>query len=103
DSPEYFIVQGFALHDELKELAAANLSNYDVLRTATVIPAQYLGILSKTGTIETGKEADLLLLDRNPLKDINNTRSISGVMIDGKWFDAAALAKMREEVKLLGK
>ena len=103
DSPEYFIMQGFALHDELKELAAAGLTNYEVLQTATVIPARYLGLSSSTGTIEKGKEADLLLLDKNPLTDINNTRIISGVMENGKWYDAATLGRLRSEAAALGK
>ncbi len=94
DSPEWFLVQGFSVHKELEALQNAGLSNYDALLTATVNPASYLGIINRTGTIEAGKEADLVLLDKNPLEDITNTKSISGVFSNGKWYYKAGLQKM---------
>lgn len=102
DSPEFFLVQGFSLHDELEMFVKAGLSSFAALQTATVNPATYLGVNNRKGTIETGKEAHLLLLDKNPLEDIRNTRSINTVFKQGKMFGKKALLQMLEEAKVLG-
>jgi imidazolonepropionase-like amidohydrolase len=91
DSPEWFLVQGFAIHDELESFVKAGLSPFAALQTATVYPATHLGIIDRTGTIEKGKEADLLLLDKNPLEDIRHTQMISGVLAGGKFYDRQAI------------
>jgi hypothetical protein len=99
DSPEWFLVQGIALHDELATFVSAGLSPFAALETATVNPAKYLGIDHRTGTIVAGKEADLILLEKNPLVDIANTKAISGVMTDGEWIDAASIDKIKAEAR----
>lgn len=81
------VVTGFALHDELKLLGAAGLTNFEVLAAATRRPAEWLEIDDMVGTIEEGKAADLLLLNANPLEDIANTKDISGVFVNGTWLD----------------
>jgi imidazolonepropionase-like amidohydrolase len=86
DAPLPFLVPGFSLHDELEYMVDLGLSSYDALRTSTYNPAEYMGRLEEAGTIEPGKHADMVLLDANPLVDIADTRSISGVMAHGKWF-----------------
>jgi imidazolonepropionase-like amidohydrolase len=104
DAPEYFIVAGFAIHDELKTMVDAGLSPYAALQTATINPATFLGMINRTGTIEVGKEGDLVLLEKNPLDDINNTRSIIGVSSGSTWLDANQVKKLLEETKdILGK
>jgi hypothetical protein len=97
DSPEWFLVQGIGLHDELATFVSAGLTNYAALQTATVNPARYLEIDQRTGTIEPGKEADLILLDRNPLENISNTKSILGVMTNGQWFEGNDLTAFKME------
>ncbi|MCC6282527.1 MAG: amidohydrolase family protein [Saprospiraceae bacterium] len=94
DSPEWFLTQGFSIHDELETFVQAGLSPFGALQTATVNTAAYLGVSAKKGTVETGKQADLLLLDKNPLDDIRNSRSISGVWIAGKYIDRKGIDKM---------
>ncbi|MEP7372644.1 MAG: amidohydrolase family protein [Chitinophagaceae bacterium] len=103
DSPEFFLVQGFSLHDELDMFVQSGLSNFAALQTATVNPAKYLRIDCRKGTIETGKEADLLLLDNNPLEDIHNTRSIIGVFRGKNWYDYKAVQQMLDDARSLGK
>lgn len=100
DSPEWFLVQGFAVHDELETFVRSGLTAYAALQTATINPAVYLGIDKRTGTIEKGKQADLLLLDANPLEDIRNTRKIAGVFNNGKWYDKQTIGQMLEEGKV---
>lgn len=102
DAPEFFVVAGFSIHDELITLVEAGLTPFAALQTATVNPARYLEISHRTGTLEVGKEADLLLLDKNPLEDIRNTKRIVGVLNQSKYFDAKALEKLLAEATSLG-
>jgi hypothetical protein len=101
DSPEWFLVTGFSIHDEISMFVTTGLTPYAALQTATVNSATYMGL--NKGTVEKGKIADLLLLDKNPLEDIRNTRSINGVMKGGKWYDKNDVTRLLEEAKVLGK
>lgn len=81
------VVAGFAMHDELELLVKAGLTTQEALNSATLLAAQWLGIDKQIGSIEAGKFADLILLDKNPLSDIRNTRKIAAVFVNGKWLD----------------
>src|SRR5262249_16645638 len=70
---------GFSLHDELGLLVESGLPPMAALQAATRNAAQFMGRLDSQGTVEAGKTADLVLLDKDPLADIRNTRSIQGV------------------------
>jgi cytosine/adenosine deaminase-related metal-dependent hydrolase len=82
---------GFAIHRELELYARAGISNADVLKIATLGAAQVLGVDGETGSITTGKAADLVLLDGNPLDDISAVRRAVLVMKAGVMFNPAAL------------
>ena len=90
DAPQVFNVPGFSLHDELQLLVDAGLSPHAALATGTSAVARFLG--SNTGIVAVGRDADLLLLDANPLEDISNTRRIHGVMLRGQWYSARDLS-----------
>ena len=94
DTPTATMVPGFSLHDELKALVDAGLTPYEALLTATVNPASFLGRLRDTGTIEPGKIADCVLLTRNPLEQISNTRSITAVAVGGRWISSREIQRM---------
>jgi imidazolonepropionase-like amidohydrolase len=85
---------GFSLHDELALLVEAGLSPMEALQASTKEAARFMGQLDGRGTIEAGKIADLVLLDRDPLKDIHNSRSILAVVLGGKLMPRAALDAM---------
>lgn len=87
------VVAGFALHDELELLVQAGLTPEEALISATRLPAAWLGIDGKIGTVEENKLADLVLLDENPLTDIKNTRKIAAVCVNGKWLDKSKLRR----------
>lgn len=91
DSPVPGLVPGFALHDEFEALARAGLGNLQVLEATTRLPAEWLGTIRDRGTVETGKRADLVLLDADPLADIANTRRIRAVIVGGRYLDRASL------------
>jgi imidazolonepropionase-like amidohydrolase len=88
------VVAGFSLHDELALLVQAGLTPAEALNSATLLSARWMGVDHQIGSIEKGKLADLVLLDQNPLIDINNTRKIAGVFVNGKWLDKTKLSAM---------
>jgi imidazolonepropionase-like amidohydrolase len=92
DAPQVFNVPGFSVHHELGFLVAAGLTPFEALQTGTTAAAEYLGI--NTGTVDVGREADLILLDANPLSDIGNSKRIHGVMLRGSWYSSSELEKM---------
>jgi hypothetical protein len=82
---------GAGLHEELRLLVDAGLTPLAALQAATRNAARALGWEARTGTITVGREADLVLLDGNPLEDITNTRRIRAVVRAGRVLDRAAL------------
>ena len=84
DANNPWIPAGESFHRELKLLADSGISNSDVLKIATINGAKLLDIDHRTGSVVEGKEADLVLLNKNPLVDILNTRSVEYVIINGK-------------------
>jgi imidazolonepropionase-like amidohydrolase len=73
-----------ALHRELELLVQAGLTPLEAIRTATRAAAEFMGVEDRVGSIRPGQEADLVLLDADPLKDIRNTRRISAVVVRGR-------------------
>jgi imidazolonepropionase-like amidohydrolase len=94
DAPMPQVYPGFALHKELELLVEAGLSPADALRSATIWPAEFLGMSDSIGSIATGKRADLLLLDGNPLSDISQTQRIRAVVLDGRLLLRADLDRL---------
>jgi imidazolonepropionase-like amidohydrolase len=92
---------GFGIHDELALLVDAGLSSLAALQAATRNAAEFMGQLDRRGTIEVGKTADLLLLDKDPLVDIHNTRLIRAVVLRGKLYPRVALDAMLARAQTL--
>ncbi|WP_460961824.1 amidohydrolase family protein [Spirosoma litoris] len=97
------VVWGFSLHDELELLVKAGLTPEEALASATRLPATWLGIEDKVGTVETGKYADLTLLEANPLDDISNLKKIAGVFVNGKWVAKQRIDKMLSDLEMKNK
>jgi imidazolonepropionase-like amidohydrolase len=82
---------GIGAHLELESMVKAGMTTMQAITAATFLSAKYLRILPKTGTLEPGKDADMLVLDADPAADIRNTRKISMVIKKGKIFRPADL------------
>ena len=89
---------GFALHREFDELARAGLSPLEILQMTTLNGAQVLGREAMMGTLDEGKNADLVLLDANPIASTANLHGIWGVVLKGRYLPRVALERMKEEV-----
>lgn len=87
---------GFSVHDELKRLVDAGLSPREALRAATVEPARFLGV--RSGQVAPGHAADLVVLDADPLRDIANTRQLSGVVVRGRYIGPEERTRILAEV-----
>jgi hypothetical protein len=84
-------LQGLGAHWELWMLAQGGMTPREALRAATYDGAYYLGLEGDIGSIAPGKLADLVILDSNPLEDIQNTESITHVMKNGRLYDAETM------------
>lgn len=100
DAPHLCTIPGYSVHQELQNFVDAGLTPYDALRTATVNPARYWGEFATRGTVAVGKEAELLLLRRNPLADVTATQEIVGVMHGGEWLTPSDLLAQAEKPPL---
>jgi imidazolonepropionase-like amidohydrolase len=89
-------IAGFSAHRELHTLVLAGIPNAAALKIATINGARALGVSDKLGTLETGKLADLVVIDGNPLADIRNTRKVRIVMKSGTIYDPQALLQQAE-------
>ena len=97
DSGANLVVPGFSMHDELASLNQAAMTTVQALASATSTPADMMN--SNAGRIEVGRRADLLILNKNPLTDINNTRTIDTVILKGRVFGRDQLDAMLTAVK----
>lgn len=94
DSGDPWKVPGFVLHQELQTLVKAGLTTAQALWSATLEPANLFGIEKILGSVDAGKQADLVLLNADPLLDIGNTLKIEGVFVKGKYLDRAQLDRL---------
>ncbi len=101
DVTDSYVFAGFSLHDELQDLVKSGLSNLEALQAATWVAANYADMDSDYGTLKPGKVADLVLLDSNPLVDISNTQQISGVLLNGVYYDDNKLEELKNFTKAI--
>ena len=87
-------LQGLGAHWELWAIASGGMETHDALRAATINGAEYLGMEDDLGTIEAGKLADLIVMDRNPLEDIHNTESVRMTVANGVVYDADSMDEL---------
>ena len=98
-----FNYPGEGLHEELERYVESGLTPQQALISATITGPAFLGHGDRYGSIATGKMADILVLDANPMKDVKATRAIRGVLLHGKWMDRTALDRLLMEAKAKAK
>ena len=98
DSPQIFSVPGFSLHREMRAMAEAGMSPYEILVSGTRAVGEYFRRSDTFGTVAVGRRADLILLNANPLDDIGNVADRAGVMVRGRWFSGAYIQERLDEI-----
>ena len=102
DAWGYFMIPGFAIHEELWSFVDAGLTPFEALRAATSEAGRYLratlGFDEDVGVVKPGARADLLLLNANPLTDVANVADRAGVMLRGRWVPETELADRLDDV-----
>ncbi|WP_245546811.1 amidohydrolase family protein [Pseudopedobacter saltans] len=96
-------LQGLGAHWELWMLGQGGMKPHDILKVATINGAEYLGMDRELGSLEKGKLADLIVLNRDPLQDIRNTESIKYVMVNGRLYDAESMNELGQDIKPINK
>jgi hypothetical protein len=92
DAPQIFSVPGYSIVlREMPAMIRAGLTPYQVLRAGTRDVAEYFGTLERTGTVAVGRQADLILLEANPLEDVAHVGRRAGVMLRGRWLPGGEL------------
>jgi hypothetical protein len=94
DAGDTYVFPGFSVHDELAAFVAAGISPAAAIKSATIDAAAFAGLDADYGSIQTGKAADMLLLDGNPLADVHNTRRIAGLFFNGQYYDRQMLDRL---------
>ena len=92
-------LQGLGAHWELWMLAQGGLTPLEALRCATLNGAKYLGLDKDIGSVEAGKLADLMVMDKSPLENIRNSESIRFVMINGVLYDTSNMNEVYPQQK----
>ncbi len=93
-----WVIPGFSLHQEFAAFAKAGFTPLEILQAATLNGARFLKRESTMGTVEAGKNADLVLLDANPVADVANLSRIAGVFNAGKYFSKSDLEALKASV-----
>jgi imidazolonepropionase-like amidohydrolase len=95
-------IQGLGAHWELWMLVQGGMTPLQAIRCTTTNGASYLGMEKEIGSLETGKLADLIVLNENPLDDIRNSEKIKYVMVNGRLFDSESMNEIgnREKPKM---
>lgn len=96
-------IQGIGVHWELWMLQQGGMTNMQALRCATMNGAEYIGMADQIGSLEKGKLADLIVMDADPLENIQNTETVRLVMINGRLYDCETMNEIGNYDKKRGK
>ncbi len=98
DAPQWWNVPGFSVQRELDAMARAGFTPYELFVSGTRAVAEQFGAADEFGTVAVGRRADLVLLDGNPLDTVANWSRRAGVMVRGRWYDRAEIARRLDDL-----
>ncbi len=98
DAPQVFNVPGFSIHHELRGMLDAGLTPLEAIQIGTLNPAKYFGIEGEFGEVIPGASADLILLNANPLDNIEALQGKTGVMVRGRWLSQEEIDRRLSEI-----
>ncbi|MGI9552916.1 MAG: amidohydrolase family protein [Aurantibacter sp.] len=100
DAPQLFNVPGFSIHKEMEDMADAGMTNLEIIQSGTINPAKYFNMSAVFGEVKVGMDADLILVDGDPLENLGALQNVSGVLRQGNWWPKEAIeAKLVEIAK----
>ena len=91
DPSGLFQISGFSMHDEMLFWSKLGIDNYTILKSATLIPAQFFEEQNEWGSVEVDKVADLIILNKNPLENIRNLSTIETIIKQGNIYNQKEL------------
>lgn len=95
------VIPGHSVHEEMALWQEAGISPIDTLRSATIVPARFLGLAHRLGTVAEGRTASMVLVRDNPLEDVRNANKIEAVFLRGRFFSRQDLNRLMQETKSL--
>lgn len=95
------IIPGYSAHEEMVIWQEAGIPPADILRSATLVPVQFMGLDKRLGGISEGKTASMVLVRANPLEDIRNAQQIESVFLRGRYFSREDLDQLLLEAREL--
>ena len=95
------IFPGYSVHEEMVIWQEAGIPPVDVLRSTTIVPAQFMDLGDRLGSVIEGKTASMVLVRANPLEDIRNAQKIEGVFLRGTYFSRNDIDRLLDEAKEL--
>lgn len=98
DAPQLFNVPGFSIHHEIKGMQNAGMSKLEILQSGTINPAQFFGMEGTFGEIKAGFDADLIIVNGNPLQELESLRNLVGVMRAGRWISKSEIDEKLKEI-----
>ena len=98
DAPQVYNVPGFSIHHEIDGMEKAGLTPLEIIRAGTLNPSRFFGMENTFGEIKEGLEADMILIDANPLENLDALQQLSGVMRMGKWISKEEIETKLDEI-----
>ena len=94
DAGNPFVFPGWSVHEELQHLVNAGLTPFEAIQTGTINAAKSLNMSDQFGTVAVGKQADLILLEENPLEDVSRIKDPFAVMVNGTFLTRIRIDEM---------
>jgi imidazolonepropionase-like amidohydrolase len=98
DAPQQFSVPGYSIHREMALMTKCGFTPYQIIHSGTKNVGDYFKGKDDFGVIETGKRADLILVEGNPLRDVGNIARRAGVMVRGQWLPESEIRARLDQI-----